>query len=44
MMEPKELANKIAEILDKRGAIDIQILEVGVFTERADAEAEAPIL
>ena len=29
MIEPKALASRIAEILDNKGATDIQILEVG---------------
>ena len=36
MMEPRELANKIAEVLDKKGALDIQILEVGHMTSITD--------
>ena len=36
MMEPRELAKKIAEILDNKGANDIQILEVGHMTSIAD--------
>ena len=36
MMEPKALANKIAELLDKKGATDIQILEVGHLTSITD--------
>ena len=36
MMEPRELANKIAEILDKKGGTDIQILEVGHMTSITD--------
>ena len=36
MMEPRELANKIAEVLDNKGAIDIQILEVGHLTSITD--------
>ena len=36
MMEPRELATKIAEILDKKGATDIQILEVGHMTSITD--------
>ena len=36
MMEPKALADKIAEVLDKKGAIDIQILEVGHLTSITD--------
>ena len=36
MMEPRELANKIAEVLDKKGGLDIQILEVGHMTSITD--------
>lgn len=36
MMEPREMANTIAAILDKKGAIDIQILEVAHLTTIAD--------
>ena len=36
MMEPRALAEKIAEILDNKGAEDIQILEVGHMTSIAD--------
>ena len=36
MMEPKALAEKIAELLDKKGATDIQILEVGHLTSITD--------
>ena len=36
MMEPRELATKIAEILDNKGATDIQILEVGHMTSITD--------
>lgn len=36
MMEPRELAGKIAEVLDNKGAIDIQILEVGHLTSITD--------
>ena len=36
MMEPRELVKKIAEILDNKGANDIQILEVGHMTSIAD--------
>ena len=36
MMESRELANKIAEVLDKKGAMDIQILEVGHLTSITD--------
>ena len=36
MIEAKVLAAKIAEILDKKGATDIQILEVGHMTSITD--------
>ena len=36
MMEPKALASKIAEILDSKGATDIQLLEVGHMTSITD--------
>ena len=36
MMESKELATRIAEILDKKGGTDIQILEVGHLTSITD--------
>ena len=36
MMEPKALATRIAEILDKKGGTDIQILEVGHLTSITD--------
>ena len=36
MIEAKALANQIAEILDKKGATDIQILEVGHMTSITD--------
>ena len=36
MMEPRDLANKIAEVLDNKGAIDIQILEVTQLTSITD--------
>ena len=36
MINSKELALKIAEILDKKGALDIQILEVGHLTSITD--------
>ncbi len=36
MMEAKALAERIAEILDKKGATDIQILEVGHLTSITD--------
>ena len=36
MMEAKALATKIAEILDNKGATDIQILEVGHMTSITD--------
>ena len=36
MMEPRELATKIAEILDNKGGTDIQILEVGHLTSITD--------
>ena len=36
MMEPRELANKIAEVLDNKGAMDIQILDVGHLTSITD--------
>ena len=36
MMEPRELAGKIAEVLDNKGAIDIQVLEVGHLTSITD--------
>ena len=36
MMEPRALAEKVAEILDNKGAEDIQILEVGHMTSIAD--------
>ena len=36
MLEPRPLAEKIAEILDTKGAEDIQILEVGHLTSIAD--------
>ena len=36
MMEPKDLATKIAEVLDKKGGMDIQILEVGHMTSITD--------
>ena len=35
-MEPRELALKIAEILDKKGALDMTILEVGHMTSITD--------
>lgn len=35
-METRELALKMAEILDKKGALDIQILEVGHMTSITD--------
>ena len=36
MMEARALANRIAEILDKKGATDIQILEVSHLTSITD--------
>ena len=36
MMDSKALASKIAEILDNKGATDIQILEVGHMTSITD--------
>ena len=36
MMEAKALATKIAEVLDNKGATDIQILEVGHMTSITD--------
>ena len=36
MIEAKALATQIAEILDKKGATDIQILEVGHMTSITD--------
>ena len=36
MIEAKEFAKKIAEILDDKGATDIQILEVGHMTSITD--------
>ncbi len=36
MIEARALANQIAEILDKKGATDIQILEVGHMTSITD--------
>jgi len=36
MIEAKTLANQIAEILDNKGATDIQILEVGHLTSITD--------
>ena len=36
MMEPKALASRIAEILDSKGATDIQLLEVGHMTSITD--------
>ncbi len=36
MMDSKALAGKIAEILDNKGATDIQILEVGHMTSITD--------
>ena len=36
MMESKALATRIAEILDNKGATDIQILEVGHMTSITD--------
>lgn len=36
MIDSKELANKISEILDDKGATDIQILEVGHLTSITD--------
>lgn len=36
MLEPKDLATKIAEVLDNKGATDIQILEVGHLTSITD--------
>ena len=36
MIDSKALANKIAAILDKKGATDIQILEVGHMTSITD--------
>lgn len=36
MTEPKDLAKRIAEILDNKGATDIQILEVGHLTSITD--------
>ncbi len=36
MMEPKALASRIAEILDGKGATDIQLLEVGHMTSITD--------
>ena len=36
MMEPREMANRIAEVRDKKGATDIQILEVGHLTSITD--------
>ena len=36
MIEAKALAKKIAEILDDKGATDIQILEVGHMTSITD--------
>ena len=36
MIESRELALKIAEVLDKKGATDIQILEVGHMTSITD--------
>ena len=36
MMDSKALASKIAEILDNKGATDIQILEVGHLTSITD--------
>ena len=36
MIEAKEFAKKIAEILDNKGATDIQILEVGHMTSITD--------
>ena len=36
MMDSKTLASKIAEILDNKGATDIQILEVGHMTSITD--------
>jgi len=35
-MDPRELALKIAEILDKKGALDMTILEVGHMTSITD--------
>lgn len=35
-MDPKELALKMAKILDKKGALDIAILEVGHMTSITD--------
>ena len=36
MLEPRALADRIAEILDSKGAEDIQIIEVGHLTSIAD--------
>jgi len=36
MMESKELASRIAQVLDKKGAMDIQILEVAHLTSITD--------
>ena len=36
MMESKEMASKIAAVLDEKGATDIQILEVGHLTSITD--------
>ena len=36
MMEAKALATKIAEVMDNKGATDIQILEVGHMTSITD--------
>ena len=35
-MEPKDMATQIAAILDKKGGLDIQILEVGHMTSITD--------
>ena len=36
MIDSKQLATRIAEVLDKKGATDIQILEVGHMTSITD--------
>ena len=44
MMESRELANKIAEVLDKKGAMDIQILEIEGKNENCPVCSDHPTI